>query len=80
MVAFERTAGKDYVCNIKLINLDEVANKEKTIPMEWITKDGKGLTQEFLDYVTPLIQGQSELPYEDGLPKFAQLKKVLAKK
>ncbi len=80
MVAFERAAGKDYVCNIKLINLDEVANKEKTIPMEWITKDGKGLTQEFLDYVTPLIQGQSELPYEDGLPKFAQLKKVLAKK
>jgi len=80
MVAFERAGGKDYVCKTKLIKLDEVANKEKTIPSEWITKDGKGLTKDYIEYVTPLIQGESELPYEGGLPKFAKLKKVLAKK
>jgi 6-phosphofructokinase 1 len=79
MVAFERAPGKEYKCNIKLIGLHEVANKEKKIPDEWITPDGAGVTQEFIDYALPLIQGATELPFEDGLPRFAKLKKVLAK-
>lgn len=79
MVAFERTEGAEYKCNTKLINLDDVANKEKKIPDEWITPDGVGLTQDYIDYALPLIQGNTTLPYEDGLPRFAKLKKVLAK-
>ena len=79
MVAFERAAGNEYKCNIKLIGLHEVANKEKKVPDEWITPDGTGVTQGFIDYALPLIQGSTELPYEDGLPRFAKLKKVLAK-
>jgi len=80
MVAFNRGSDKEYKCNIELIKLDEVANKEKKIPDEWITEDGTGLKQEYIDYVMPLIQGDSELPFEGGLPKFAELKKVLASK
>ncbi|MEX1307862.1 MAG: 6-phosphofructokinase [Eubacteriales bacterium] len=80
MVAFERPESGAYKCNIKMIKLDEVANKEKTVPLEWIINDGTGLSQDFIDYVTPLIQGASELPFENGLPKFAELKKVLTKK
>jgi 6-phosphofructokinase 1 len=79
MVAFERAPGKEYKCNIKLIELHEVANKEKTIPDEWITPDGTGVTQDFIDYALPLIQGTTSLPFENGLPRFAKLKKVLAK-
>ena len=79
MVAFERAPGKEYKCNIKLIGLHEVANKEKKVPDEWITPDGTGVTQGFIDYALPLIQGATELPFEDGLPRFAKLKKVLAK-
>jgi 6-phosphofructokinase 1 len=79
MVAFERASGKEYKCNIKLIELHEVANKEKTIPDEWITPDGTGVTQDFIDYALPLIQGTTSLPFENGLPRFAKLKKVLAK-
>jgi 6-phosphofructokinase 1 len=79
MVAFERAPGKEYKCNIKLIELHEVANKEKTIPNEWITPDGTGVTQDFIDYALPLIQGTTSLPFENGLPRFAKLKKVLAK-
>ncbi len=80
MVAFERPETGAYKCNIKLVKLDEVANKEKTVPLEWIINDGTGLSKEFIDYVTPLIQGASGLPFENGLPKFAELKKVLATK
>ncbi len=80
MVGFkcDRTGG--YKCDIALIPLDDVANAEKKIPEEWITPDGVGVTQEFIDYALPLIQGETPLPKEDGLPRFAKLKKVLARK
>jgi len=81
MVAYERTtdANGNYKCNYVLVNLSEVANTEKKIPREWINEDGTGLTQAFIDYALPLIQGDSRPPMEDGLPRFAKLKKVLAK-
>jgi 6-phosphofructokinase 1 len=80
MVAFERAEGSEYKCNTKLIKLDDVANTEKTVPREWINKEGNGVTEDFIKYALPLIQGESTPPLEDGLPRFAKLKKVLAKK
>lgn len=80
MVAFERAAGTEYKCNIKLIKLDDVANAEKKIPREWINAEGNGLTEDFVKYALPLIQGESRPPLENGLPRFAKLKKVLATK
>lgn len=79
MVGFERAYvdGK-YVCNIKLFDLTVVANTEKKVPLEWINATGDGVTQGFIDYALPLIQGQTDLPIEDGLPKFVHLKKVKA--
>ncbi len=79
MVGFERPEG-EYKTTIKLFKLDDVANTESTIPLEWIKDDCTGLTQDFIDYATPLIQGASELPFENGLPVFAELKKVQAGK
>lgn len=79
MVAFEREPGTAYKCNIKLIDLTEVANAEKKIPLSWINEDNTGLTGEFIDYALPLIQGESRPPVEDGLPRFAKLKKVSGK-
>ena len=80
MVAFERCYedGK-YVCKTKLLNLTDVANTEKKVPLEWINADGNGMTQEYIDYVLPLIQGEPNRPMVDSLPRFAHLKKILAK-
>jgi len=80
MVAYEREPGSEYKCNFKLVELHKVANAEKKIPREWITENGTGLTQAYIDYALPLIQGESAPPMEDGLPRFAKLKKVLATK
>ncbi len=77
MVAFERADGPQYKCNIKLIKLEEVANKEKKVPLEWITNAGTGLSEEYIKYALPLIQGESSPPFENGMPRFAKLKKVL---
>lgn len=81
MVGLERSYDKNgrYICNIKLVDLLETANAEKKVPLEWINARGNGVTSEFVDYVMPLIQGSPELVYENGLPRFAKLKKVVAK-
>ena len=80
MVAFEREYidGK-YHCKMVLLPLSSVANYEKKVPLEWINEDGNGLKREFIDYVLPLIQGEPKLPLEHSLPRYARLKKVLAK-
>ena len=80
MVGFERTYedGK-YVCKTKLLGLTDVANTEKKVPLEWINAAHNGVEKPFIDYVLPLIQGEPKLPKQDSLPRFAKLKKVLAK-
>ena len=79
MVGFERTMENgQYKCNIKLFELSDVANTEKKVPLEWINETGDGLKQEYIDYALPLIQGQTDLKIEDGLPRFVNLKKVKA--
>ena len=79
MVGFEctRENGK-YTCNIKLFPLTIVANTEKKLPLEWINETGDGINQGFIDYALPLIQGETKLTKENGLPRFVHLKKVKA--
>ncbi len=81
MIGFKRhmVNGK-YECEYVQLDLAEVANTEKTVPLEWIKKDHTGMTQEFIDYALPLIQGDCKAPLEDGLPRFAKLKKVFVTK
>ena len=80
MVGFERgiVDGK-YACKTKLIPLTDVANTEKKVPRDWINAEGNGVTHAFTEYALPLIQGEPELPKQDSLPRFCQLKKILAK-
>lgn len=80
MVAFERAPGSEYNCNIKLVSLNEVANTEKKIPREWVNEQGNFINDEFIKYALPLIQGESSPPFENGLPRFAKLKKILVDK
>lgn len=78
MVAFERVPGPMYECRTILVDLADVANVEKKIPREWINEAGNGLLKPYIDYALPLIQGESKVPMEDGVPKFATLKKIFA--
>lgn len=82
MVIFERHEDEkgNYVCKNVLMPLELAANTEKKVPLEWITNDGTGISDEFVKYALPLIQGEAKAPLEDGLPRFAKLKKVYAEK
>ena len=80
MVAFEREyVNGEYTCKCKLVPLSSVANYEKKVPLQWINDEKNGLKHEFIDYVLPLIQGEPKLPLENSLPRYARLKKVIAK-
>lgn len=80
MVAFDCTRASDgkYQCNMKLLDLSAVANYEKKVPLEWINARGNNVSDAFIDYALPLIQGETEMVKENGLPRFARLKKIRA--
>ena len=79
MVGFTCDRTKGYTCKYELFDLEKVANFEKKVPLEWITEDHSYVTDDFIRYCLPLIQGETKLEYENGLPRFAQLKQVFAK-
>lgn len=80
MVCYERKAGDKYQCEYKLLPLELAANTERTVPLEWITNNGTGISEEFVKYALPLIQGEVDMKKEDGLPRFARLKKIKVEK
>ena len=77
MVSFLRETGTDgsYSMKCSLEDVNAICNEEKTVPADWITADGSDVTQDFLDYAAPLIQGTVEIPLgADGLPDFVYRK------
>ena len=75
MVSLVRESDEPYRCTTGLADLANVANAEKPVPREWINEAGNFVTDEFIRYVTPLIQGEVEVPIENGLPKYVRLKR-----
>jgi ATP-dependent phosphofructokinase / diphosphate-dependent phosphofructokinase len=69
-----RTSDRPYRWKIDKVKLSRVANREKKMPRNFITKDGFGITQRCRTYLEPLIQGEDYPPYRRGLPRYASLK------
>ena len=73
MPVINRVADKPYSYNISLGDLDEIANQARSVPREWINEKGNDIKQELTNYMLPLIQGEVEVAYKDGLPVYAAL-------
>ena len=78
MVGFVCNRENGYRCETKLFELSKVANFEQKLPLEWINAEHNGVTKDFVDYCLPLIQGETPMVKENGLPRFCRLKKVFA--
>lgn len=74
MIGFSRVESADYRVDYVAEDVNLICNQEKTVPLEWITKNGSDIGQEFIDYALPLIQGEVKIPTEGGLPLFAYRK------
>lgn len=70
MIAFKRTADSPYTMECVTVDVNEVCNKEKLFPYEWISKNGTDVTDDFLTYALPLIQGEPERKMEGGRPVY----------
>lgn len=76
MPTIVRVSNKPYKWKIGSTTLAKVANVEKMMPRNYITKDGLGITTRCRTYLSPLIKGESYPPYKDGLPKYIRLKNI----
>lgn len=77
MMIFLRDSNNPYSIKISNVDIKNTANLEKTIPLEWINKQKNNITKEFIDYVKPLIQGQINLNYIDGIPDYINIGRTL---
>jgi len=82
MPVIKRVSSKPFKWKIESAPLTKIANVEKKLPPNYITKDGFGITAAARNYFEPLIRGEDVPPYDKatGLPKYARLKLALAKK
>lgn len=74
MSSLSRRPGPEYTAEYSGVDIAQVANQEKKVPVSWINEDGNGVTQEMISYLLPLIQGELSSIYEDGIPKYLLLK------
>ena len=77
MVSFIRRTEADGTVRIEcgLEDVNAICNEEKTVPADWIINNGSDVSEKFLQYVLPLVQGRVDVPLgEDGLPVFVYRK------
>ncbi len=74
MPTIVRKSDEPYSWEIGQAKLEDVANKEKMMPAEFISEDGFGITAACRRYLTPLILGEDYPPYDNGLPAYIRLK------
>ena len=78
MVTMHRTNEKLlYSIDYRGTKVSNVSNEVRSFPVEWITRDGTDISEAFLSYLIPLIQGESYPPMENGLPRFLYRKQSI---
>ena len=75
-----RNKGSKYKWSIEAAPLSKIANLEKKLPKSFISKNGMNVTQKAIDYLMPLIQGESHPPYKNGIPLTKEFKLIKAEK
>ena len=73
MCTIYRVSDIPYRTETGLTDVSRVANKEKSVPDEWISEDGMHVTPEFARYARPLIQAELHPFYVDGVPRHLHL-------
>lgn len=70
MVTMVRTSNTPYTIDYSCAEIKNIANEAKSIPRAWINEAGNDVTRELVDYLAPLIQGETAVAYENGLPQY----------
>ena len=69
MVVIDRVSDDPYMAKTGIYDVHRIANEEKLVPRNWMTRDGSYVTEDFIDYIKPLIQGDYQPIMVNGLPR-----------
>lgn len=73
MVCIKRVSNAPYTVEYTYANIKEIANEAKSIPREWINEAGNDVTEELMEYLLPLVQGEYVQEFKNGLPVYAPI-------
>jgi 6-phosphofructokinase 1 len=73
MTAIYRLSNNPYAVEYKCVPVSKVANKEKKVPDDFINADANDVTEKVFEYILPLIQGEVDIEYQNGIPKHLRL-------
>ncbi|MCR5608005.1 MAG: 6-phosphofructokinase [Lachnospiraceae bacterium] len=80
MAIVTRTSNSPYTVNYSTASIHDIANVEKTIPDNWINEAGNDVTEELVDYLRPLIEGEANHTFTNGLPTYLPVTHLVPKK
>lgn len=72
MVGIKRKDSEVYDVEYFATAASNVANHVKNFPVEWAKPNYRGVTDEAIAYMRPLIQGQPVITYKNGVPAFVK--------
>ncbi len=70
MVVLNRTNNAPYTVDYSHATISDIANEAKEVPQEWINESHNWVTNEMIEYLKPLVIGEPDLEYENGLPVY----------
>lgn len=70
MMTLTRISDSPYECRIEYADIDNIANEAKSVPREWINEAGNDITPALYEYLAPLIVGEPDIQYKNGLPVY----------
>ena len=70
MARLIRVSDEPYKVEYSSVDIAEVANLEKKVPLQWINEAHNGVTEEMLRYLRPLVKGEMSCRYKDGVPDY----------
>jgi len=74
VIIINRLSSRPYAFETCAMEIEKMANIEKHVPTEWITPSGDYVTQDYIDYALPLIQGEVAPFFVNGMPRHILLK------
>ena len=69
MVVLQRLSDDPYQASTEVKDVHKIANDEKLVPRSWVNEEGDYVTEDFISYVRPLIQGDVSPVVVDGIPR-----------
>lgn len=69
MIVIDRVSDDPYMAKTGIYDVHRIANEEKVVPRSWMNKDANYVTKDFVDYISPLIQGDYQPIMVNGLPR-----------